>query len=330
MRLPTNSPVNFKLPSFLSAKVSTWTAFDAAESGELLTAGVQTRAGEKPRVVHASHTTSEGWASNGINALRASLPSAAGRTVAVLDQGAYQIMLLHRPPVPPAELARSLRWSVASQVDFPVDDAVIVTLAVPTGTGVGAASASPTTPEHKLYVVAAQPKPMQAVTQAFKASGQRLDAIDVRETAQRNIAALLEQADECLCLLRVTQQGLQLTFTHHGELCFDRFIAQPMTTLQAADGPERARIIERLGQQALLSIAHIREHLPQMAVKRVLLCPLPPGLDLEAALRDQIGLPLEAFDLADVMDLSAVPQLATAEAQARFFTALGAALRGPA
>ena len=325
-------PVNFKLSSLLPAKASTWTSFDAGESGELLAVGVQTRAGEKPRVLHASHTASGGWASTGVTALRAALPGAPGRTVAVLDRGDYQIMVLQRPPVPAAEMARSLRWSVASQVDFPVDDAVIVTMVVPAGAGAGdgAASVSPATAEHKLYVVAAQPKPLQAVTQAFKASGQRLDAIDVRETAQRNIAALLEQADECLCLLRVTQQGLQLTFTHRGELCFDRFIAQPLATLQAADAPERARITERLGQQALLSMAHIREHHPQMAVKRVLLCPLPPGLDLESALRDQIGLPLDLFDLADVMDLSAVPQLATAEAQARFFTALGAALRGPA
>lgn len=81
--------------------------------------------------------------------------------------------------------------------------------------------------------------------------------------------------------------------------------------------------------QALLSIAHIRENHPQLAVKRVLLCPPPSALDLQPQLREHIGLPLETFDLADVLDLSAVPQLASAEAQAKFFTALGAALRGP-
>lgn len=325
------APVNLNLPSLFAAKTSTWTSFDAGESGELLTVGVQTKAKSKPRVLHAAHVACAGWEPNGINMLRAAIPKAAGRTVAVLDRGDYQIMLMQRPPVPSAELARSVRWSVASQVDFSVDDAVIVTMTIPTDAGPGIGAPQPSPPrDHKLYVVAAQPKPLQAVTHAFRDSGHRLNAIDVRETAQRNIAALLEQPDECLCMLRVTQQGLQLTFTHRGELYLDRFIAQPLATLQAADALERSRIIERLGQQALLSIAHIKEHHPQMAVKRVMLCPLPPALELEDALREQIGLPLETFDLADVMDLTAVPQLATAGAQARFFTALGAALRGPA
>jgi MSHA biogenesis protein MshI len=325
--------VIFKLPSFFSAKPVLWTAVDAGLAGELLAVSVEAKAGQRPRVLHAQRAPSTGWEPAALATLLGGSASRPGRTVAVLARGDYQIMLMQRPPVPAADLERSVRWQVASQVDFAVDDAVIAHLQVPVPPGAAreVSGSGPATPEAQgLYVVAAQAALVETVSQAFKAARHRVDAVDVRETAQRNLAALAEQADECLCLLRVTQQGVQLTFTHLGELYLDRFIAQPLAAWQAAEPFEKARTLERVAQQALRSVAHMKEHHPHLAVRRVLLCPLPPGLELEAPLREQMGLPLETLDLADVLDLSAVPQLLPAEAQAAFFTALGAALRAPA
>jgi MSHA biogenesis protein MshI len=179
-----------------------------------------------------------------------------------------------------------------------------------------------------LYVVVAQETVVQSVAQAFKDAGQRLDAIDVRETAQRNIAAQLEEGEECLCLLRITQEGVQLTFTHRGELYLDRFIGQPMTVLQGSDDFERQRLIERICQQTQLSINHIQTHHAGISVKRVVLCPLPVPLDLLDPLRQQIGLPVETLNLEQIFDFSAVPALQSAAGQARYFVALGATLRG--
>jgi len=277
--------------------------------------------------LYAGQAPCAGWDPAPLGALLEARVDTTGRTVAVLSRGDYQIMLMQRPPVPAAELARSVRWAVASQVDFAVDDAVIVNMAVPTPSGLASAPAAETAASD-LYVVAAQARSILAAAQAFKAARHTLDAVDVRETAQRNMAALLEQGDECLCLLRVTQLGAQLTFTHRGELYLDRFIAQPRAALQAAEAFEKSRIVERMAQQAQLSIAHIKERHPQMAVNRVVLCPLPSSLDMQAPLQQHLSLPVEALDLADVLDLTAAPQLASAETQARYFTALGAALRG--
>lgn len=250
--------------------------------------------------------------------------------MAVLPRGDYQLMLLPRPPVAASELERSVRWAIASQVDFPVDDAILVTMELPdVGGPAGAAHSSPQDDDTRsLYVVVTQNQVVQTVAQVFKDAGQRLDAVDVRETAQRNIAAQLEEADECLCLLRITQEGIQLTFTHRGELYLDRFIGQPMAVLQGSDDFERQRLIERICQQTQLSINHIQTNHAGISVNRVVLCPLPVPLDLLEPLNQQIGLPVEPLNLDQIFDFSAVPALQSAAGQARFFVALGSTLRG--
>jgi MSHA biogenesis protein MshI len=310
-----------------------WTAVDAGLSGELLMVSVQGSGprGRPPRIHQATRVDSAGWTAAALREL-VGKRKRRGKTVAVLPRGDYQLMLLPQPPVPKAELDRSVRWAVASQVDFPVEEAVIATLELPEQAAPSLLSTpalgAPAQEDRSIYVVCAQNSVVQAVAACFKEAGHGLDAVDVRETAQRNVAALLEDGDECLCLLRVTTIGVQLTFTRHGELYLDRFIAQPLDALQAATDFERERIVERIAQQTLLSVGHIRSRHPHMDVRRVVLCPLPVPLDLEEPLRQQLALPVQTLDLAQVLDLSDVPALQSAAEQARYFAALGAALRG--
>lgn len=323
-------------PSFFKKVPTHWVAVDAGISGELLMAQVQAArsTGTKPLVLKAGTVPSTGWEAQPLSALLNNRSMGSKATVAVLPRGQYQLVQLPRPPVPAAEMQRSVKWAMASQVDFDLEDAVLVTMDLPQPR-LGESTVSPVTAKAEtesndatLYAVTAQKQVVDQVAHAFKDAGQRLDAVDVRETAQRNIAALLEAPDECLCLLRVTTVGIQLTFTHRGELYLDRFIAQPMSVLQGADDFERQRFIERMVQQTQVSVNHIQSHHGDLKVKRVVLCPLPAALRLEEPLREQLGLPLETLDLSTVFDLSAVPSLAAASEQARYFVALGASLRG--
>jgi MSHA biogenesis protein MshI len=305
---------------------------DAGLSGELLSVSVKAsrQRGQAPQVKQACQVSSEGWDGTALGKLLGGRIR-RGKTLAVLPRGDYQLMLIPRPPVPRAELDRSVRWAVASQVDFSTDDAAVVTMDLPeqNAAAAGPASLDSTLFEDRtLYVVAAQNTVVQAVARGFKEARQRLDAVDVRETAQRNMAALLEEGDECLCLMRVTSIGVQLTFTRHGELYLDRFIAQSLDALLLGSDFERDRIIERMAQQTLLSVNHIRTNHPHMEVRRVVLCPLPVPLDLQEPLQQQLGLPIQMLDLGTILDLSAVPALQSQAEQSRYFTALGAALRG--
>jgi MSHA biogenesis protein MshI len=305
---------------------------DAGMPGEWMLASVQTPRGieDKPRVLQVGQSSGEKWESVKLASLLDTRGHRSGKTVAVLPRGDYQLMLIPRPPVPAAELERSVRWAMSSQVDFSVEDAVLVTMELPpvqTSNG-SAPTAPPEDDTRSLYVVVAQAQVIETVTQAFKEAGQRLDAIDVRETAQRNMAALVEKPDECLCLLRITPLGIQLTFTHRGELYLDRYIAQAIDVLKGSDDFERQRLIERVVQQTLVSVNHIQTNHAGMSVKRVVLCPLPVPLEIESTLKEQLNLPVEKLDLSTVLDLSAVPLLQDEQQQARYFSAIGAALRG--
>lgn len=322
---------------FFKTAQAPWTAVDAGVPEAWVVASVlgSLNPGSKPRVIQVGQSDhhGQGWDPAAVAALLDARKNRSGSLVAVLARGDYQLMLLPRPPVPVAELERSVRWAIAPQVDFPVDNAVLVTMELP---AVRTAESSPTAAmspaadeaQKSMYVVAAQQEAVQAASEAFKTAGHALDVVDIRETAQRNIAALLETPDECLCLLRMFAAGFQLTFTHRGELYLDRFIAQPIDALQAGDEFERERLIERIVQQTLLSVSHIQTHHPGLSVQRVVLCPLPIALNLNSSLQQQLGLPVETLDLSDVFDLTDVPQLQDAGQQARYFVALGAALRG--
>ena len=65
-----------------------------------------------------------------------------------------------------------------------------------------------------------------------------------------------------------------------------------------------------------------------MPVGRIVLAPLPTPLGLLDYLAQNLPVPVELLDLANVFDLSRTPELKAPENQARYFVALGAALRG--
>ena len=58
------------------------------------------------------------------------------------------------------------------------------------------------------------------------------------------------------------------------------------------------------------------------------MAPLPAPIGLRDYLAQNLPVQVELLDLASVFDLSLTPELRTPENQARYFCALGAALRG--
>src|SRR5262245_3551616 len=106
----------------------------------------------------------------------------------------------------------------------------------------------------QLYAVAARKDVIQQRVGAFRQAKIALNAVDIRETAQRNISALLEKPGETLGLLAVDAQGMQITFTFNGELYLNRFIETPLNTMLASDGETRAKMFERIALEVQRSL----------------------------------------------------------------------------
>jgi len=238
-----------------------------------------------------------------------------------LARGDYKMIVVPEPAVKAAEMVESVRWSLGTVLDYPVEDASVDWISIPT-----AKHASQRQPH--LYAVVARNAVIQQRAETFRQAKINLNAVDVRETAQRNIAALVEKPGEAIGMVTVNAQGVQITFTFDGELYLDRFIEVPLATAVAGDDDSRTRMFERITLQVQRSLDFVHRTLSFMQIGRIVISPLPAPIALREHMAQNIAEPVEMLDLASVFDFSLTPELAPEEAQARYFVALGAALRG--
>jgi MSHA biogenesis protein MshI len=297
-----------------------WTAVDF---GGAETVGVSVRpppGGDgKPQVVKCGIAPQEEL--NGALAALARKISVTGFPWTVpLRRGDYKIMVVPRPPVQDHEIAESVRWSLGSMIDFAVEEATVDWMSIPTHDHM------PEKPQ-QLYAIVARRKTVDERVAPFQRAKVPLSAVDIRETSQRNIAALVEKDGEGLGMISITDVGVQITFTWHGELYLDRFIDETFESILNGDDETRMRIFDRITLQVQRSIDYMQRTLPFIPIRRIVMAPMPAPIAVADHLTTQIAEPVETLDLASVMDFSATPELLEEENQARYFMALGSALR---
>lgn len=300
-----------------------WSAVDVGPDGLLVGVSVRpgARAGDRPQVVKCAQVTGAALEEAALAGLARKISVAGFPWTVPLPRNDYRILVVAEPPVLAAEMDRSLRWTLGPMINIPIDEANVVWMNIPT------AEFQPNRPRH-LYAIVAQQSVIKQQAALFAQAKLALRAIDVRETAQRNIAALLEKKGEGLGLLSMDPQGVTLTFTFGGELYLDRFIELSLAELLAADAPGQQKFFERITLQVLRSVDFINRNSSFMPVERIMLAPLPAQIGLHDYLSQNLSLRVEALDLASVFDLSRTPELALPENQSRYLMALGAALRG--
>jgi hypothetical protein len=226
------------------------------------------------------------------------------------------------PAVPPREMLSSLRWTLSTEDDTPVDDIDLAWMRIPT------AEQLPSRPSQGYAVIVGKTWLGSRMTE-WRHAGLKPKVVDIRETALRNIAGALERPGEGLALLSADAEGVAMVFTHQGSLFLDRYIEQPLGELRAADTAARLRLFERIAVQLLRSIDVIGRNYPFMPVTRVVVAATPEEFGLREYLSEHLPVTVEPLDLRQLFDLGTVPALANSPAlQARCLVALGATLRG--
>lgn len=297
-----------------------WTGVDLAPDGRWLAVQVRT-----PSVGHGRPMVLKCVQSSpvaiGEHAL-AELAQFVGksRCTLPLPRGDYQMLVMPEPPVLDGEMETSLRWSLAPLIDYPIDEAVVDWMRIPTG------EFDPQR-EKQVYVIVTHKASVDGHQATFQKAKLSLLAVDVRETALRNIAGLLAGAQEGLGLVTLTEEGVSTTFTYRGELYLDRFMAQPLAEVLEGGAPRQAKFFDRVAQQVHQSLGVIETSFPFITVRRIVVAPAPGPLDLTGQLASRLQVPVERLDLTTAMDMSATPELRTPANQARYLVAVGAALR---
>lgn len=215
----------------------------------------------------------------------------------VLERAHYRMLATDTPEVPREDWRDAMRWHLKEQVDFPVDDAVLDVLEVPQSTL-----------RHNSAVMTFL-IPRADYTNVELAAddlGLNWTALDLPETALRNICALAEDGEKAHALMAFGDAHGLLVITFKGELLMARQIE---VTLAAVTGDEdvRGAALSRAALEILRTVdtferMHSQVNLSGMTVA------LPPGSGVGALemLSELIYVPLTALDLGNWFELDAL------------------------
>jgi MSHA biogenesis protein MshI len=234
--------------------------------------------------------------------------------LALLPATDYQMLLVEAPNVPALELKTAVRWRIKDMLDYHVQDATIDVLDIPVESSAGRA--------HSMYAVAARNDIIQACIERFTAAHIPLSVIDIAETAQRNIATLVEPADRGVALLYVDRNQALLTVTFRGELHLARRMDIGLDALEDGAGDGMNRMLLELQR----TFDHLDRQFPAAAPAKLVIAPTPRETGLRGHLAQNLDIPVEALRFADILEVDAGLQL-EGDIAWRLFHVLGASLR---
>ena len=242
------------------------------------------------------------------------------RCTTLLRPEEYQILLVEAPAVKPEELKSAVRWRIKDMLDYHVDDATIDVLDVPVPAGANSRA-------HYMYTVAARNETIRGTIDRFNAAGMPLAVIDIPDTAQRNVAALLGTEQRAVVTLTFDANGGLITVTFNGELYLSRRLDVSAAQLAGADDDARVRLFDRVLVETQRSLDHCERTYPFFALGRLVMGPLSGDGGLREHLAANLYLPLEALDLQQLVELPATAQSWTPAQQAKWQKLIGAGLR---
>jgi len=238
----------------------------------------------------------------------------------LMPSGDYNLTQLDAPTVPKDERREALRWSLKDMVSYPLDSACLDVLDIPSDGLPSGRSAG-------VLVVSSGEQAVRARVAPFEKAGIALEAVDIPELAQRNVAALLEDENRGLAFLRVDETGMMLTLTFHGELIAVRRGEVTSLQLNGPNAEQRARVKERLVLELQRSLDNFDRQYSHIPISKVVVASYPLVDELVAELGESTYVPIREMDLATVMSFPGIPELRDPQCQAKHLLALGAALR---
>lgn len=275
--------------------------------------------GVRPQVTRCDFYPASDVNSATLEKIRKEAQLEGGRYTTVLGSNEYQLMMVEAPNVPVDELKTAIRWKIKDSLNYHIDDATIDVLQIP-------ANKYGSDRPQSLYAVAASNETLRKRISLFEKAKIDLTVIDIAETSQRNIAALYETERRALALLAFDDEGGLLTMTCDGELFLARRIDITLGQLTDADDSLRQQYQDRVELEVQRSLDYFDRQFHHIPVERMLVS-APAELGLVQMLSDNLGVSVEALDLAQGMDIVGVPELADSEYASYALHALGAALR---
>ncbi|MBK7325589.1 MAG: agglutinin biogenesis protein MshI [Propionivibrio sp.] len=289
-------------------------------SGQVTLAHVVRDRNSRPEVRLLDSFALEGSERDALQRLRVARQLKSYACTTLMGSGEYNLTQLESPPVPAEERREALRWALKETVSYPLDSACIDVLDIPIlGMPPGRSAG--------VLVVSAAEQAVRSRVGAFEEAKIILDAVDIPELAQRNVAALLEDENRGLVFLRIDENGMMLTLSFHGELIAVRSGEISTLQLDGGDADQRSRTKERLVLELQRSLDNFDRQYSHIPISKVVLATYPSVENLAADLGENTYIPVKEMDFSSVIDFPAIPELRDTQCQAKNLLAIGAALR---
>lgn len=241
--------------------------------------------------------------------------------VGVLDRAHYRMLATDTPDVAREDWRDAMRWHLKEQVDFPVEDAVLDVLEVPQGTSRSSSAVMTFLVPRLDY---------STVELAADDLGLNWTALDVPETALRNVCALAEDGEKAHALMVFGDSHGMLVITYKGELLMARHIEVTVSAV-AGDEEVRGAALSRASLEILRTVDTFERMHSQIQLSGMTVA-LPPGCGTGALemLAELIYVPLQPLGLSAWFDLEQLGGDAVPFSEGITFSelcVLGAALR---
>lgn len=274
----------------------------------------------KPKITLCDTYRKEGSDAATLARLRHEFKLDRYRCTTLLKSSDYQMHPVDAPNVPAAEMKAAVRWRVKDMIDYPLDAATVDVLDIPDDLNAPASN-------HSVYAVTARNSVIESCIKPFNAAQVALEAIDIPDLAQRNIAALFEREERGVAMLAFYADEVILTFTRGGELYLSRRIESPLAQLLQADAGRRDQHFERIALEVQRSFDHFNRQHSHVPIAKLLLAPLPQDIGLQQYLASNIDVPVGTVELEAVLDFAGAPELKHPARQSQCLQTIGAALR---
>jgi MSHA biogenesis protein MshI len=226
---------------------------------------------------------------SGLRALRSTQRLRGASLVGVLDRSRYRMQAADAPDIPREDWRDAMRWQLKEQLDFPIEDAVLDVLDVPTSTQLR---------QNNAVMAFVVPREHYAgVELAADDVGLHWDALDVPETALRNICALGEEPDKAHALMVFGQAYGLLVITFKGALLMARHIEVAADALTGSEDV-RGAALSRAALEMLRTVDTFERMHSQASLSGMTVA-LPPGCGQEVVdmLADLIYVPIAPLQL---------------------------------
>ena len=272
--------------------------------------------GDRPRVRWLHSEPVRGTLAAALHRARRAAPGGPLPVAVVLERGRYQLLQTEAPEMPPEEWRDALRWRLKDQLEFPVDGAAIDLLPMPPQAG--------PRNQRTLIAVAASAAVRHEWQRAGEDAGWRWQAVDIVETALRNLSTLLATPGRGHALLHLGETHATLVITVAGALLLSRQIEVPRAQLAGEDESLRQPAMERAGLELQRTLDGFDRVFSQVGLERLDLLPGPGSEGFADFARELVYVPVKVADFAERLDLSALP---ADTPLSEHWVAVGAALR---